>query len=165
MSAIDLLAADFLSQPCIAVAGVSPGRETTGNLIYRTLRKRGTTVFAIVPGGGEVAGDRTWPDVASLPQVPDGLVIVTRAAAAEELVRQCIAAGVRRVWMHNLLGTRPTLFKGAAAKLGSTSEAATALCRANGITVIPGSCPMQFLGDVPHACMRGFLRMTGALEV
>lgn len=164
MATIDVLAADFLAQQTIAVAGVSPKRQTTANLIVRALRKKGKRVFAI-GSEGAVEGERTWPDLASLPQVPDGLLIVTRAALSESLVRQCVTAGVRRVWLHNMLGTKPRFMKAVAAKLGSTSDAAVALCRANGITVIPGSCPMQFLGDVPHTCMRGILRMTGALEV
>lgn len=92
-------------------------------------------------------------------------MIVTQPTVAEDLVRQCIEAGIPRVWLHCTLGTRPRLFKNLAASIGSVSPEAVRLCRENGITVIPGSCPMQFLGNFGHACMRGILRMTGALEV
>ena len=68
--------------------------------------------------------------------------------------------------MHCLLGTRPRFLKGLAASMGSVSPEAVRLCRENGIAVIPGSCPMQFLGDdFGHTCMRGILRATGALEI
>lgn len=165
MSTIDTLAADFLAQKRIAVAGVSATRETTGNLIYRTLKQRGYTVYGINPHDTVVLGDRCYPSIASLPETPDGVVIVTKPGIAEALVRQCIEAGVPRVWLHSALGTRPRLMKSVAASITSVSPEAVRLCRDNGITVIPGSCPMQFLGDFGHTCMRGLLRATGALEV
>ncbi|HYU31617.1 MAG TPA: CoA-binding protein [Thermoanaerobaculia bacterium] len=166
MIRIDDLAKDFLAQQRIAIAGVSRDHENPANLIYRTLRERGVTVFGLNPHLDTFDGDPCYPDVASLPETPDGLVIVTRPAVAEDLVRQCIEAGVPRVWMHNMLGTHPRFMKKMAASLGSVSPEAVRLCRENGIAVIPGSCPMQFLGeDFPHTCMRGVLRVTGALQM
>lgn len=166
MTTIDTLAADFLAQKRIAVAGVSSTREVPANLIYRTLRKKGVTVFGINPHCRTFLGDPCYPNVASLPETPDGLVIVTKPAVAEDLVRQCAQAGVPRVWLHCALGTRPRFLKSVAASTGSVSSEAVRLCRENGITVIPGSCPMQFLGaDFGHTCMRGVLRFSGALAM
>lgn len=166
MTSIDDLAKDFLAQRRIAVAGVSHNEESPANLIYRTLRERGTTVFAVNPHLDAFLGDPCYPDLASLPETPDGLVIVTKPAVAEDLVRQCVQAGVPRVWMHCVLGTRPRFLKDLAASIGSVSPEAVRLCRENGIAVIPGSCPMQFLGeDFPHTCMRGILRLSGALAL
>lgn len=166
MSTIDNLAQDFLAQKRIAVAGVSSEHEQTANLIYKTLRERGYTVYAINPHTSGFLGDPCYPDVFSLPAKPDGLVIVTRPAVAEDLVRQCAMAGVPRVWLHSMLGTRPRLMKKVAASITSVSPEAVRLCEENDISVIPGSCPMQFLGaDFGHTCMRGILRATGALQV
>lgn len=163
---IDDLAKDFLAQRRIAVAGVSHDPESPANLIYGTLRQRGTTVFAVNPHLDAFQGDPCYPDLASLPEIPDGLVIVTKPAVAEDLVRQCVQTGVPRVWMHCVLGTRPRFLKDLAASIGSVSPEAVRLCRENGIAVIPGSCPMQFLGeDIPHTCMRGVLRLSGALAL
>jgi hypothetical protein len=40
------------------------------------------------------------------------------------------------------------------------------MCRENGITVIPGACPNQFLkADFGHAMMRGMFRTFGFLKV
>ena len=92
MSRINDLAKDFLAQKRFAVAGVSVTREDAANLIYRTLRNRGFTVYGINPGIDTFLGDPCYPDVASLPETPDGLVIVTKPAIAEDLVRQCVRA-------------------------------------------------------------------------
>lgn len=81
------------------------------------------------------------------------MVISTTPEVAEAVVRECAEIGVRRVWMHRSFGR------------GSVSEAAVELCRENGITVIPGGCPMMFAEpvDVAHKCMRWFLGVTGGL--
>lgn len=166
MNPIEDLAEDFLAQKRMAVAGVSAHRETPANLIYRTLRNRGYTVYAVTPHADAYLGDPCYPDLASLPETPDSLVIVTKPAIAEDLVRQSIAAGIPRVWLHCMLGTRPRFLKKLAATTGSVSPEAVRLCQENGIKVIPGSCPMQFLGaDFGHRCMHGILDMTGALEM
>jgi hypothetical protein len=48
----------------------------------------------------------------------------------------------------------------------SVSPAAVQLCRENGIAVIPGSCPNQFLKpDFGHALMRVIWRTLGFLKV
>lgn len=166
MSTIDNLAQDFLAQKRIAVAGVSADREDAANLIYKTLKDRAYIVHAVNPHIDSFLGDPCYPDVFSLPEKPDGIVIVTRPAVAEDLVRQCAMAGVSRVWLHSALGTNPRFLKKVAASITSVSAEAVRLCEENGIAVIPGSCPMQFLGaDLGHMCMRGFLRATGALEI
>jgi hypothetical protein len=44
----------------------------------------------------------------------------------------------------------------------SVSPEAVRMCRENGITVIPGSCPNQFLNpDFGHALMRIMFRTIG----
>jgi hypothetical protein len=125
------------------------------------LRGRGKTVFPINPTIEEFLGDRCYRDVASLPQRPDGIVIVTRPEIAEGLIRECAAAGIPRVWLHNMLGTRPRFMKAASAKMTSVPASAVEICRRSGMTVIPGSCPMQFIGDLGHRCMRGILKIAG----
>ncbi len=48
----------------------------------------------------------------------------------------------------------------------SVSQDAVQMCRENGITVIPGACPNQFLkADIGHAMMRGMFRAFGFMKV
>jgi hypothetical protein len=64
--------------------------------------------------------------------------------------------------MHCLMGTKP----GLAANMTSVSPEAVRICRENGITVIPGSCPNQFLEpDFGHRLMRGIFGTIGFLRV
>lgn len=166
MATIDLLAHDFLAQKCIAVAGVSRSREDAANLIYRKLRGAGYRVYAINPHAVTFDGDPCYPDLKSLPERVEGVVIVTRPATAEQIVRQCIELGVPRVWMHCSLGTSPKLGKKLAASITSVSEEAVRLCQENNIAVIPGGCPMMFCQpvDFGHRCMRWSLRLLGSMD-
>jgi hypothetical protein len=48
----------------------------------------------------------------------------------------------------------------------SVSQSAVEMCKSNGIEVIPGSCPNQFLNaDGGHKFMRGMWRLFGFMRV
>jgi predicted CoA-binding protein len=147
---------DFLAQRRIAVAGVSRdnGHHPAGNLIYRRLKKAGHEVFAVHPQMQNFEGDRCYPDLQSIPGGVDGVVIITRPEVTAQLVRDCSAAGVRRVWMHQSL-----------AKGSSVSPEAVEYCRQHDISVIAGACPMMYGDgvDFGHTCMRWIMRLTGGL--
>jgi len=165
MSGIDSLIKDFLAQKRIAVAGVSRTREDAANRIYRKLRGAGYQVYAINPNLETFEGDPCYPDLKSLPEPVDGVVIVTRPAITEQIVRECIQLGIPRVWMHCAFGSRPPKFAAKlVASITSVSEEAVRLCRENNIAVIPGGCPMMFCApvDFGHRCMRWTLRLIGA---
>ena len=90
------------------------------------------------------------------------MFILTNPNVSEAVVQQCVDLGIERVWMHCLMGTKPRL----AASMTSVSPEAVRLCRENGIQVIPGSCPNQFLKpDFGHRLMRGMFGTIGFLRV
>ena len=166
MAAIDSLVQDFLAQKHIAVAGVSAKRDDLpANGIVRLLRSRGYQVYAVSPHCTELDGEPCYPTIQAIPVVPDGVIVVTQPAVTMEIVQQCVDAGVTRVWMHDMRGTLPKFAKESGEKITSVSAEAVQLCRDNGIAVIPGSCPRQFIGDFGHKCMCWTLRLFGALEV
>jgi predicted CoA-binding protein len=146
---------DFLAQRRIAVAGISASRETTANLIYRKFKAAGYQVLPVTPTAETFDGDRCYPSLLAIPDGVDGVVIVTRPAVTEELVRQCVEASIPRVWMHESL-----MHSGS-----SVSASAVDLCRENGITVIAGACPMMYCApvDFGHKCMRWMMKVTGGL--
>lgn len=147
---------DFLAQKRIAVAGVSrdDGHHPAANLIYHRLKQTGHDVFAVNPHMQSFAGEPCYPDVRSIPGGVDGVVIITRPEITEEIVRDCVEAGVHRVWMHR------SLLKGA-----SVSPQAVEYCRHHDIGVIAGGCPMMYGDgvDFGHRCMRAIMNLTGGL--
>lgn len=147
--------ADFLDQRRIAVAGISAQRELPGNMIYRKLRGAGYDVVAIVPGQTSFDGDPCFPDLAAVPGAVGGLVIATSPDLTTGLVRQAVAAGIPRVWMHESMMHGGT----------SVAAEAVALCREHGIALIAGACPMMYCEpvDFGHRCMCWLMRVTGGL--
>jgi len=147
---------DFLAQKRIAVAGVSrqKSHHPAGNLIYNRLKTTGHEVFAVNPNMQTFEGDRCYPDLQSIPGGVDGVVIITRPETTERIVRDCSAAGIRRVWMHRAM-----------AKRSSVSPAAVEYCRQHDISVIAGACPMMYGHgvDFGHTCQRWILKLIGGL--
>jgi uncharacterized protein len=145
MQSIREAAAAFLASRRVAVTGVSRTPKTHGsNNVYRRLRERGYQVFAVNPNTGQVEGDRSYQDLASIPGGVDAVVIGTRPEIAEDTMRECAELGINHVWMHRGPGA------------GSVSAAATSYGREHGITVIDGGCPLMFgpTADFGHKIMR-----------
>jgi predicted CoA-binding protein len=162
MAKIDNMVKDFLSQKKIAVVGVSDKRETGCNMAYTKFKDSGYQVFAVNPRINAFNGDTCYPDLKSIPEKVDAVFILASPKVTDQIVDQCVELGVKHVWMHCMMGTKP----GLAAGITSVSQAAVEKARQNGIAVIPGSCPNQFLKpDFGHAMMRGMWKLFGFMGV
>jgi predicted CoA-binding protein len=162
MAKIDTLVQDFLAQKKIAVVGVSDKRETGCNLGYRKFKAAGYTVFAVNPHMTTFEGAPCYPDLKAIPDKPDGVYVLANPKVTDQIVQQCVELGIKHVWMHCMMGTKP----GVAPDTTSVSQNAVRMCRENGITVIPGSCPNQYLQpDFGHRLMRMMFGVMGNLRV
>jgi predicted CoA-binding protein len=162
MAKLDNLVQDFLAQRKIAVVGVSDKRDTGCNLAYRRFKENGYQVYAVNPRINTFDGAPCYPDLKSIPEKPDAVFILTGPKVSEQIVQQCVDLSIKHVWMHCMMGTKP----GLAASMTSVSQSAVETCKANGISVIPGACPNQFLKpDFGHGMMRVMWRAFGFLSV
>ena len=158
MNKLDSLVQDFLAQKKVAVVGVSYKRDTGCNISYKNFKQNGYQVYAVNPRISTYDGQACYPDLKSIPEKVDAVFILASPKVTEQIVQQCVDLGVKHVWMHCMMGTKP----GLAAGMTSVSQSAVEMCKANGITVIPGACPNQFLKpDFGHAVMRGLFRILG----
>jgi uncharacterized protein len=152
MLTIKEAAAAFLANKRIAVTGVSrTPKGHGGNVVYQRLRQRGYEVFPVNPHAETVEGDVCYPDLRSIPDGVDAVVIATRRELAEETMRECVELGINHVWMHRSFGD------------GSVCDDATVFGREEGITVIDGGCPLMFepTADLGHKVMRFVFTRTG----
>jgi predicted CoA-binding protein len=162
MAKIDTLVQDFLAQKTIAVVGVSDKRETGCNLNYKKFKESGYQVYAVNPRITTFDGAPCYPDLKSIPEIPEAVFMLTSPRVTEQIVQQCVDLGIKHVWMHCLMGTKPGLAAGST----SVSPSAVDMCKTNGIAVIPGSCPAQFMKpDISHNLMHGVWKMLGFLSV
>ena len=162
MAKIDSMVQDFLAQKKVAVVGVSDKRDTGCNMAYTKFKENGYQVFAVNPRITAFNGDPCYADLKSIPEKVDAVFLLTNPKVTDEIVQQCVDLGIKHVWMHCMMGTKP----GLAAGMTSVSQEAVEKCKANGIAVIPGSCPNQFLkADFGHAMMRGMWRLFGFMNM
>jgi len=162
MAKIDKMAEEFFAQKKIAMVGVSEERDNGCNLNYQKFKDAGYTVYAINPKIEQFKGDPCYPDLASTPEKADAVFVLARPEVTDQIVQQCIDVGVKYIWMHCMMGTKPGLVE----NMTSVSQDAVKLCREHGIEVIPGSCPAQFLNpDFGHKMMRGLWRLVGNMKI
>ena len=145
---------EFLAGRRLAVVGASDDSSSFGRTIVEALSDHGYDVVAVHPTSGPVAGRPCHRSLAEVPGDVDGVVVMTGAEAAVEVVRQCVDRGIEHVW----------LFKGLGGP-GALSEDAVELCRSHDVDVVAGACPMMFLEPVgwSHRVHRSARRLRGDL--
>lgn len=145
--------ADFLNARRIAVVGVSRGKESAANPVYRKLRDSGYDVFPVNPNTAQVEGVTCYPDLAHIPGDLDAVMVATHPNVSLQVVRQALQRGVKRVWFHRSFGA------------GSVSAEAIDACREAGISCIVGGCPLMYCDPVDpgHRCMRTVLGWMGRI--
>ncbi len=118
---------DFVNRRVWVVVGVSTNRRKFGNIIFRDLRSAGYEVYGVHPDAESVEGETIYPTLADLPVTPEVVDIVVPPDVTEQIVQDCHALGLTRVWMQP----------------GAESQAAIDYCQANGLEVIAGGpCAM-----------------------
>jgi predicted CoA-binding protein len=115
---------DFLSQDVLAVAGVSRSGTGYGYKVWRHLKRKGLTVYAINPNAASIDGETCYASVADLPEPVGGVVCVVPPEVTLKVVKACVEHGIPRVWMQP----------------GSESEEAVTLAEEHGLDVIAGQC-------------------------
>lgn len=140
-------AREFLRSRRIAVVGVSRDEKDFSRMVFRELTRRGYDCVPVNPALTAADGRASFPRVQDVWPKPEAALVLTSPAGTERVLRDCVEAGVRRVWLH----------RGAGA--GAASPAAVAYCEANGLEVIRDLCPFMALPGAafPHR-LHGFLR-------
>jgi len=109
-----------------AVVGVSKEPEKYGNKIYFNLKNAGYVVYPINPNASKISNDKCYPNLRSLPKLPDVVDLVVPPKITESIVKECNDLGIKMVWMQP----------------GSESEKALLYCKENDINVLHGICVM-----------------------
>ena len=122
---------DFLSSGPYAVVGASTDRSKYGNKVLRAYFQSGREAHPVNPKAEEVEGHRAYPDLASVPEVPRGISIITPPTVTEKVVANAADRGVEFVWMQP----------------GAESDEAVRIAEERGLKVIAdGSCLLVVVG-------------------
>jgi uncharacterized protein len=148
--------ARFLSGTRIALIGASDSPKSFSSTVFKEFTSRGYDVVPVNPAYNTVAGRGCYAAVGDIPVTMDGAIVMVPPQAAARVVRQCIDAKVRRLW----------LFKGIGGP-GATSAEVSRLCREAGVDVVDGACPLMFLEPVGwfHRAHHTVRRLRGDVAV
>jgi predicted CoA-binding protein len=143
---------DFLGLRRIAVVGVSRNSKETSHALWQELRQRRYDAIPVNPAATEIDGKACYATVGDIEPPVEGALIMTTPAAAEQVLKDCAAAGIHRVWLYGGLGG------------GASSPATIAAAERHGLDAIAGHCPFMFLPGTPvvHAIHGLGKKLTGS---
>jgi predicted CoA-binding protein len=119
---------EFVSQPALALIGMSRSPGKFGNVAYRELKSKGYRVYPIHPSASSIDGVRCYSDFADLPEPVEGALGVVPPENAIDAIRKAAKAGVRLVWLQQ----------------GAESPEVLNAGRELGLDVISGECILMF---------------------
>ena len=108
----------------IAVVGPSEREDLQAHRIPVYLKEKGYRIYPVHPTLAEFLGEKTYPDLASLPEKVDLALILRPAEEAAAIVEQAARAGIKAVWMEE----------------GIVSEKASEIARDAGMEVVMDRC-------------------------
>jgi predicted CoA-binding protein len=143
----------FLDLQVIAVSGVSSKQPGVANYIFRKFRDSGYKVFPVNPATSQVEGVDCFPNLTSIPNLPEGVVIASPPSSAKSIIEECISLEIKYVWFHSSINQ------------GSLDEDAAKLGEEKGLNIICTGCPMMYIPpiDFGHKCIKWVLKLTGKI--
>ena len=108
----------------VAIVGASPNPERPSYRVANFLKKEGFRVIPVTPNADEVVGEKTYPDLASIPVPVEVVDIFRRPEDVLPIAEAAIAIGAKAVWMQE----------------GIVNEEAADKARKAGLTVVMDHC-------------------------
>ncbi|MGC4001558.1 MAG: CoA-binding protein [Anaeromyxobacter sp.] len=138
----------FLTLRRVALAGLSRDPKDFSHGVLEALEEAGLEVVPVHPTAAELAGRPAYPRLSAISPPVDWALLLVAPQAADGVVADGLAAGLRRYWFH----------RGAGA--GSASPAALARCAEAGAEVVTDLCPFMVLPQqsFPHRLHAFFRR-------
>ena len=125
----------------IAIVGASPNAARSSYFVGTyLLQSSNYTVYFVNPNADEILGHKAYPDLASLPEVPDIVDVFRKASDIPAVIDDVIASGAKTVWV----------------QLGIWNQEAAEYGESKGLTVVMDRCL-----KVEHARFHGGLHLLG----
>jgi uncharacterized protein len=83
----------------IAVVGLSPNPARPSFRVAQGLQGFGYRIVPVRPMVAEVLGEKAFPDLESLPEMPDIVDVFRAAEHIPAIVESCIKLGIRNLWL------------------------------------------------------------------
>jgi predicted CoA-binding protein len=117
----------FEDTKTIAVVGLSDNESRPSNRVAAYLKSKGYKIVPVNPGAEEILGEKSYPDLKSIPDPVDVVDVFRRPEFVPEVADEAIEIGAKVLWLQE----------------GITHEEAAKKARAAGLTVIQDACMLQ----------------------
>ena len=125
----------------IAVVGASPNAARSSYFVGTyLLQSSDYRVYFVNPNADEILGHKAYPDLASLPEVPDIVDVFRKASDIPSVIDDVLAVGAKTVWV----------------QLGIWNQDAAIYGESKGLTVVMDRCI-----KIEHARFHGGLHLLG----
>jgi predicted CoA-binding protein len=116
----------------VAVVGLSANESRPSFRVAHGLQGLGYRIIPVRPMLSEVLGEKAWPDLQSLPELPDMVDVFRAAEHVPAIVDTCIQLGIKRIWLQD----------------GVVHEAAALRAQQAGIVVVMDRCLWRDAGNL-----------------
>lgn len=111
----------------VAVVGLSPKPERPSYNVASYLKEQGYRIIPVNPKAETILGEKSYPDLVSLPEPVDVVDIFRRSEEILPIVEQAIEIGAKAVWMQE----------------GVVNEEAARRARQAGLSVVMDKCMLK----------------------
>jgi predicted CoA-binding protein len=108
----------------IAVVGLSPNPARPSFRVAQGLHSLGYRIIPVRPMVNEVLGEKAYPDIESLPELPDIVDVFRATEHVPAIMESCIKLGIKNLWLQQ----------------GIVHEEAALRAKEAGITVVMDRC-------------------------
>ena len=126
-SYIDLVDEQLRNSKTIAVVGLSNNPDRDSHRVASYLQGQGYRIIPVNPVIEEALGEKSYPDLKSVPEAIDMVDVFRRSDQVMPVVEEAIEVGAKYIWMQD----------------GVINEEAKAKAEAAGIPVIMNDCALR----------------------
>lgn len=83
----------------VAVLGLSSNESRPSFRVAKGLQDLGYRIIPVRPALEDVLGEKAYPDLASLTEIPDIVDVFRAAEHVPSIVDECIRMGIRCIWL------------------------------------------------------------------
>ena len=98
---MDVVDVQLRESKTIAVVGLSPNPERDSHRVSRYMQQQGYRIIPVNPMAEEVLGEKSYPDLTSVPEPIDMVDIFRRSELVAPVVDQAIEVGAKYIWMQD----------------------------------------------------------------
>jgi len=95
----------------IAVVGLSPNPARPSYGVAKAMQGFGFNIIPVRPVVGEVLGVKAYPRLADIPVPVDLVNVFRRAEFIDEIVDDCLALGVKAIWIQEDIVNEPAALR------------------------------------------------------